>query len=513
MFLKEGKVAKAQNSVAMTLELTVSVENWGKQRTDHFQSKRKVLGQFFTPIEVARFMVNLSRPFYGIAVDPAVGDGTFLKALMTEGYPIIYGVDIDPDILKECQSFLGRNLQLIETDALLPDAPRLSEVEGKAHLVIGNPPFSSKYCRIKDQLLLKKYSLGRRNGKRLPRTSQSLEIIFLERFIQLAGKGGQISIILPDGILANPALQYVRDFVAKTSFIKAVVSLPRGIFHHTTSKTHILHLVKKRDLHEKQQFPVVLAIAEEPRDLHIILKGVEMISPCNIPFMAVKGLNEVIHNLTPEFYHPSYLTTENELANLLWPCIELGELLDELKTGGTRYGNKREFAENGLRYISARTITPLGINFSREERYITPGSRMDLLSWHVRTGDVLLVRVGVGCAGRVTLVTGCGDEGVANDYIHILRSSKIHPGYLALFLQSRFGQLQLEQRKHGVGTVSISKTDLKTIKFPIIDKDKEFYFGKKYEDLVKLFVTGESNSSIAEQHKKLIAELETFIST
>lgn len=499
----------------MILDLTSpaeSTENWGKQRTDYFQSKRKVLGQFFTPIEVARFMVNLSRPFYGIAVDPAVGDGTFLKALMTEGYPIIYGVDIDPDILKECQSFLGRNLQLIETDALLPDAPKLSEVEGKAHLVIGNPPFSSKYCRVTEQTLLKKYTLGCRNRKRTPRSSQSLEIVFLERFIQLAGKGGQISIILPDGVLANPALQYVRDFVAKTCFIKAVVSLPRGIFHHTTSKTHILHLVKKRDLREKQQFPVVLAIADEPGDLHIILKGVEMTSPCNIPFMTVKDLNEIIHNLTPEFYHPSHLTTENELLNLPWPCVELGELLDELKTGRTCYGTRREFAENGLRYISAKTVTPLGIDFSREERYIAPGSAMDCKSGYVLEGDILLVRVGVGCAGRVTLITGCGDKGIANDYIHILRSTKIHPGYLALFLQSRFGQLQLERRKHGVGTVSISHNDLRTIKIPGIDKDNECKFGERYKELTISFATGIDGVIVMELYKTLIAEIEAFLS-
>lgn len=489
----------------------------GKQRTEHFQSKRKVLGQFFTPDAVARFMVNISRPFHGIAVDPSVGDGTFIKALMVEGYPIVYGVDVDPDVLRQCQAFTGRNLQFIEADALSPLAPKLSEVEGKAHLVIGNPPFSSKFGRINSPALLKEYVLGCQPGKRRARSSQALEVIFLERFIQLAGRGGQISIILPDGVLANPGLQYVRDFLMRDTFIKAVISLPRSIFSHTTSKTHILHLIKKRDIHEKQSFPVVLALADDPEDLPIIQKGIEIREPCNIPFITLKPVKEVIKNLTPEFYHPKHIAFEEELAALPWKRETLGKLLDELKTGGTAYGARHMFAEGGLRYISARTITVLGVDFSREDKYIVQGSPMDVQRGRVKEGDVLMVRVGVGCAGRVTLISGYGDEGVANDYIHIMRSSKINPAYLALFLQSKLGQLQLARRKHGVGTVSLSHGDLKAIEVLMPGNDIEDAFGLRYMKIVKTFrsnlLNGKECTQLLSRYKQLLGEFEQFLLT
>lgn len=482
----------------------------GKQRVFHFQSKQKVFGQFFTPHAVAQFMVSLSRPFYGIAVDPAVGDGTFLKALMTEGYPIVYGVDIDPEILARCHAYAGRNLQLIQADSLRPGAQKLSELEGRAHLVIGNPPFSSKFGRVTVPGLLGSYALGRRGGtKKAVRRSQALEILFLERFIQLAGKRGQISIILPDGVLANPALQYVRDFVVRETFVKGVVSLPRGLFSHTSSKTHILHLVKKKDVRERQKFPVVLAVAEEAEDLPIIKTGIELLEPSVSPFITLKPVNEVVGNLAPEFHHPLHAELEEELAALPWRCEPLGELLDELRTGGSAYGRDRAFADRGLRYISARTVTWLGIDFSREERFIEPGSRMDVAAGHVRAGDILLVRVGVGCAGRATLVTGLGDKGVANDYIHILRASRVHPGYVALFLQSRLGQRQLARRKHGVGTVSLSHRDLRGVQIPLPGKELQESFGERYRALVEAFVSGRGGAEkLSGAHESLLRDLD-----
>lgn len=483
-------------------------EEWGKQKKGHFQSKQKVLGQFFTPPSIARFMVNLSRPFYGIAVDPAVGDGTFINALMEESYPIVYGVDVDSEVLNKCNEIKGRNIQFIEGDSLNRSVLKIKDLEGKAHLVIGNPPFSSKFGRLITPAILKGYTLGRLSlgTKKKPRRSQALEILFLERFIQLAGRGGQISIIVPDGILANPTLQYVRDFIAKETFIKTVISLPRGSFSNTTSKAHILHLIKKRHPNLQQPFPVVLAVAEEPEDLPIIQKGIELREPCHIPFITIKAVKEIIENLTPDFYHPQHLAYQNQLDSIKCKLVPLGELLNELRTGNTVYGKERIFTKDGLRFISARTITPLGIDFTREELYIAPGSLMDITRAHVKAGDVLVVRVGVGCAGRITLVSGYGDEGVANDYIHILNTSKVEPGYLALFLESRLGQTQLNRQKHGVGTVCLSHKNIRSIKVPLPGKEIEDKFAARYLELVKSFRM--NSIYLKEEHENLIRELE-----
>ncbi|MEM1823535.1 MAG: N-6 DNA methylase, partial [Candidatus Hadarchaeales archaeon] len=88
------------------------------QKEKHFARKEKVFGQFMTPPEVANFIVDFAvisldrRP--KLAIDPACGDGVFLKALIKKKINRIVGIDIDesiiPDNLKTaCEIFAPRN--------------------------------------------------------------------------------------------------------------------------------------------------------------------------------------------------------------------------------------------------------------------------------------------------------------------------------------------------------------------------------------------------------------------
>ncbi|MEM1874480.1 MAG: N-6 DNA methylase, partial [Candidatus Hadarchaeales archaeon] len=87
------------------------------QKEKHFARKEKVFGQFMTPPEVANFIVDFAvisldrRP--KLAIDPACGDGVFLKALIKKKINRIVGIDIDesiiPDNLKTaCEIFAPR---------------------------------------------------------------------------------------------------------------------------------------------------------------------------------------------------------------------------------------------------------------------------------------------------------------------------------------------------------------------------------------------------------------------
>ena len=68
-----------------------------------------------------------------------------------------------------------------------------------------------------------------RRGK----TSQKTEILFLERCFDFLKWGtGELAIILPDGILNNSSLQYVRDYIEQHFQILAIVSLPQTAFSH-----------------------------------------------------------------------------------------------------------------------------------------------------------------------------------------------------------------------------------------------------------------------------------------
>lgn len=103
--------------------------------------------------------------------------------------------------------------------------------------------------------------------------SMQIEVLFIERFIQLCKEGGWIAIIIPDGILANSNMHYVREFIAENTKVEAIVSLPRDAFKHvgTSAKTSILFLKKQKT--ENLKYPVFLASLNKMEE-----KGLKMIS-------------------------------------------------------------------------------------------------------------------------------------------------------------------------------------------------------------------------------------------
>ncbi len=57
--------------------------------------------------------------------------------------------------------------------------------------------------------------------------------MFIERIWEFLKPGtGKAAIILPEGILTNSSLQYVRDFILERFQLLAVVSLPQFAFSH-----------------------------------------------------------------------------------------------------------------------------------------------------------------------------------------------------------------------------------------------------------------------------------------
>jgi type I restriction enzyme M protein len=72
------------------------------------------------------------------------------------------------------------------------------------------------------------------------------EILFLERCLNLLKPGGRMGIVLPEGVLNNPSVEYVRLFIEDRGRLKAVISLPPETFvaSGATVKTSLLFLRK-----------------------------------------------------------------------------------------------------------------------------------------------------------------------------------------------------------------------------------------------------------------------------
>ena len=119
-------------------------------------------------------------------------------------------------------------------------------------LILTNPPFGSTINKSQKPYL-STYYLGNTynsKGKAKPRANQSSEVLFIERIWEFLKPGtGKAAIVLPDGILTNSSMQYVRDFILEKFQLLAVVSLPQHAFAHFGAgvKASIIFVRKRKD--------------------------------------------------------------------------------------------------------------------------------------------------------------------------------------------------------------------------------------------------------------------------
>jgi len=448
------------------------------QRENHFNHKEKVFGQFFTPYDIAEFVVDFALRHVDNAdrgIDPACGDGVFLAAMLNKGLRKVWGADIDPEVLKYIPQWIKEKSKILFGDALVRSSllgPRIPE--NYFDIAVGNPPFSAKYGRITDHRL-KMYEISR------GRKGEAIENLFLERFIGLVRPGGVAGIIIPDGVLLSKTNEHVRRYILRYRII-AVISLPRGIFRSiigTTSKTSILFVKKEPNNGEKTFF------YEVEEDIREALEAYEKGLGCwEIPLI------EMLH---PKLCRKPELEIQTE-----YPMKPLGELVVEMKSGRTEYGEKRKFVEKGIRYISAKVVVPYGLDFSRSEKYIEPNSPMDKKSAYVKPGDVLFVRVGVGCIGRAAVAIDEEDVGIADDWIYIIRvnNRQILPHYLATYFYTQLARKQIEKMNRGVGTVTIPQSELRKLLVVVPSLEFQEEIRKKYVEMVKIQRSGDKEKAM-----------------
>lgn len=126
--------------------------------------------------------------------------------------------------------------------------------ENHFDFIITNPPFGS-IVRQTEKAYLHQYNFGMKEAKWLDikdknekktRENQSTEVLFIEQAHRFLKEKGFLAIVIPDGILTNSSLQYVRDSIEEIYRIIAVISMPQTAFSHTGAgvKSSVLFLQK-----------------------------------------------------------------------------------------------------------------------------------------------------------------------------------------------------------------------------------------------------------------------------
>lgn len=214
---------------------------------------RAGMGQFLTPSPVVQFMVDAVKPSNGeYVVDPFSGSCHFLELsakLMSQkknSGQSLFGIEKNERMYRLGNLDMEMNgidqANIIHKDSLL-DFSSYTEVGADMFdVVLTNPPFGS-LLSPEAMKKLGKFALAKTKG------STPLEIIGLERSIQLLKPGGRIGIVLPDGVLSNRSSRYVREWLLKTVSARAIVSLPISTFapFGANVKTSILFARKLHD--------------------------------------------------------------------------------------------------------------------------------------------------------------------------------------------------------------------------------------------------------------------------
>jgi len=99
------------------------------------------------------------------------------------------------------------------------------------------------------------------------KNNRPTELLFVERCLNLLKPGGRMGIVLPDGILNNPSLAWMRRWVESKAKLLAVISLPEETFRSSNAsvKASLVFLRKFTDA-EAQQWEAAWAQAHAELD-------------------------------------------------------------------------------------------------------------------------------------------------------------------------------------------------------------------------------------------------------
>ncbi len=250
-------------------------------------------GQFFTPRNIVKFIVNvLPITHESKVLDTSCGSGGFLLYALdkvrkeaNEFYPDyetnprqntehfrhwhdfaennLFGIEINEQIARTAKMNMiihdDGHTNVIASDGLLSSDTIIEKTGNKGFtydtfdFIITNPPFGSS-IKQNEKAYLHQYGLGNKDVSWLDtsntavkgRPTQSTEVLFVEQDFYFLKEGGFVAIVIPDGILTNSSMQYVRDQIEKWFRIVAVVSMPQTAFSHTGAgvKSSVLVLRK-----------------------------------------------------------------------------------------------------------------------------------------------------------------------------------------------------------------------------------------------------------------------------
>jgi type I restriction enzyme M protein len=197
-------------------------------------------GEFYTPAEVVRLLVQLTKPEAGNEIyDPTVGSGGFLiqshQYVEEQGQDpndlALYGQDSNGTVWSICNmNMILHNITrfTIENGDTLEDPLILENGQVRRFdRVLANPPFSQNYSRAN-------MKFPSRFREWCPETGKKADLMFVQHMLASLKPRGHMATIMPHGVLFRGGKEkLIREIFINDDVIEAIISLPPGLFYGT----------------------------------------------------------------------------------------------------------------------------------------------------------------------------------------------------------------------------------------------------------------------------------------
>lgn len=266
-------------------------------------SLKRAEGQFFTPRNIVKLLVKIINPMPGEKfIDPACGTGGFLveslrhmwkkldakaeeyswsdTTLAQESMDVamncIRGIEKDDFLSKVTKAYMvvigdGKGGVFCEDSIKKPnewkDSTRQKIEMGTFDVLLTNPPFG-KDIKVIGSEKLGQFNLAHKWKKEHNdftmtsslKSEETIQILFIERSLELLRDGGRLGIILPETFFHAPKLRYVLCYLLRGNNVTWMIDLPHNTFRpHNNAKCVVMVLEKNR----VQQQYINMAVAEE----------------------------------------------------------------------------------------------------------------------------------------------------------------------------------------------------------------------------------------------------------
>jgi len=227
-------------------------------------------GQFYTPSQVVRLLVQLLKPQEGMEIyDPTCGSGGMLiqsvqyieEQSQNPQDVQLYGQENDGSVWAICMmNCILHNIKdpHIEHGDTLENP--LNVENGKIKTfdrVIANPPFSQNYTRASMQFTSRfAYGFAPESGKKA-------DLMFVQHMVASLKETGKLATIMPHGVLFRGGMEKeIRQGMIDNKIVETIISLPPALFYGTGIPACILVINKNKKDQYKNKVLFINADAE-----------------------------------------------------------------------------------------------------------------------------------------------------------------------------------------------------------------------------------------------------------